>query len=120
MERLDHLVRHEGPPRGKFVACVAAAVLIGTTVAGYGIATYNERPPWGTDIAYEGGYLQAVRIRKADMTGERTQALLTGECAAMERMGMGGDRAVHDPAAWVSGCLDGAAGVPSKNQGFVR
>ncbi|MGW6568006.1 hypothetical protein [Streptomyces sp. NPDC054975] len=112
--------RHEGPPRGKFVACVAAAVLIGTTVAGFGIATYNERPPWGTDIAYEGGYLQAVRIRKADVTGQRTRALLAGECASMERMGMGGDRAVHDPAAWVSGCLDGAANRPSRNQGIVR
>lgn len=112
--------RHQGPPRGKFIACVATAALIGTAVAGYGIARYDEHPPWGRDIAYEGGYLQAVRIRKADLDGERTRALLTGECAAMERRGMGGDRAVHDPGAWVQGCLDGAAGHPSKNQGFVR
>ncbi|MCT4354808.1 hypothetical protein M5362_16890 [Streptomyces sp. Je 1-79] len=112
--------RHEGPPRGKFIACVATVVLIGTAVAGYTVATYDERPPWGTDIAYEGGYLQAVRIRKADVTGERTRALLAGECAAMQRAGMGGDRAVHDPAAWVSGCLDGAGDRPSRNQGIVR
>ncbi|MFF9913536.1 hypothetical protein [Streptomyces sp. NPDC013457] len=112
--------RHEGPPPGKFVACLITAVLVGTAVAGYGIARYNERPPWGTDIAYEGGYLQAVRIRKADPTGERSRAMLSGECAQMERMGMGGGRAVHDPAAWVTGCLDGAAGRPSQNQGLVR
>ncbi|MFG2772474.1 hypothetical protein [Streptomyces sp. NPDC048350] len=52
--------RHQGPPRGKFVACLATAVLIGTAVAGYVVARYDERPPWGTDIAYEGGYVQAV------------------------------------------------------------
>lgn len=38
----------------------------------------------------------------------------------MERQGMGGARAVHDPAAWVAGCLDGAAGRPSRNQGLFR
>ncbi|MFD0143510.1 MULTISPECIES: hypothetical protein [unclassified Streptomyces] len=112
--------RHEGPSRGKFAACLTTAVLVGTAVAGYGIARYDERPPWGTDIAYEGGYLQAVRIRKADVTGERTRALLSGECAEMERTGMGGDRAAHDPAAWVTGCLDGAAGRPSQNQGLLH
>ncbi|MGW2015678.1 hypothetical protein [Streptomyces sp. NPDC001927] len=112
--------RHEGPPRGKFIGCLVVAVLVGTAAAGLVIAEYNERPPWGTDIAYEGGYLQAVRIRKADPTGERARALLNGECVSMERTGMGGDRAVHDPAAWVSGCLDGAAGRPSKNQGLVH
>ncbi|MEU9701873.1 hypothetical protein [Streptomyces sp. NPDC047981] len=111
--------RHVGPPRGKFIACLCAAVLIGTAATGLLIARYNERPPWGTDIAYEGGYLQAVRIRKADPTGERARALLAGECASMRRTGMGGGRAVHDPAAWVAGCLDGAANRPSRNQGLV-
>ncbi|QGZ49801.1 MULTISPECIES: hypothetical protein [Streptomyces] len=114
------MVRQEGPSRGKFTVCLTAAVLFGTAAAWGVVATYHERPPWGTDIAYEGGYLQAVRIRKYDLSGERTRALLAGECAAMERRGMGGDRSVHDPEAWVSGCLDGAAGHPSRNQGVVR
>ncbi|MBT2445010.1 hypothetical protein J7E93_33965 [Streptomyces sp. ISL-36] len=114
------MVRQEGPSRRQFIAGLTAAVVLGTTAAGAVIARYAERPPWGTDIAYEGGYVQAVRIRKYDQDGERTRALLAGECAAMERRGMGGDRAVHDPAAWVSGCLDGAAGRPSRNQGMVR
>ncbi|MFG2867963.1 hypothetical protein [Streptomyces sp. NPDC048338] len=112
--------RHEGPPRGKFIAGLATAALIGTAVAWYGIARYDGRPPWATDIAYEGGYVQAARIRGYDVTGERTRSLLTGECAEMQRLGMGGDRAAHDPAAWVAGCLDGAAGRPSRNQGTVR
>ncbi|MFH8837540.1 hypothetical protein [Streptomyces sp. NPDC017868] len=105
--------RHEGPPRGKFFAVLAAAVVLAAASAGAVIARYDGRPPWGTDIAYEGGYLQAVRIVK-------WRALREGECADMERQGMGGDRAVHDPAAWVEGCLDGAAGRPSRNQGIVR
>ncbi|MEU2236595.1 hypothetical protein [Streptomyces vietnamensis] len=105
--------RHEGPPRGKFFAVLAAAVVLATAAGGAVIARYDEQPPWGTDIAYEGGYLQAVRIAK-------WRALRAGECADMERRGMGGDRAVHDPAAWVEGCLDGAAGRPSRNQGIVR
>ncbi|MEU7035531.1 hypothetical protein ABZ958_17845 [Streptomyces sp. NPDC046237] len=110
MELMD---RHQGPPRGKFVACLATAVLIGTAVAGYVVARYDERPPWGTDIAYEGGYVQAVRIAKF-------RELRDGECADMERTGMGGRPATHDPRAWVAGCLDGAAGRPSRNQGIVR
>ncbi|MEU6619363.1 hypothetical protein ABZ926_01030 [Streptomyces litmocidini] len=105
--------RHEGPSRGKFAVGVTVAVVLATAAAGVLIGEYDERPPWGTDIAYEGGYLQAVRIVK-------WRALREGECALMERQGMGGDRAVHDPAAWVEGCLDGAAGRPSRNQGIVR
>ncbi|MFD7323092.1 hypothetical protein ACFV9D_18675 [Streptomyces sp. NPDC059875] len=105
--------RQEGPSRGKFIASLAAAVLLGTAAAGFLIARYDERPPWGTDIAYEGGYVQAVRIAKF-------RVLRDGECAEMERMGMGGTPATHDPGAWVAGCLDGAAGRPSRNQGIVR
>ncbi|CAM5562653.1 hypothetical protein [Streptomyces tanashiensis] len=112
--------RHEGPSRGKFTAAVTAAAVLATAAAGVLIGQYNERPPWGTDIAYEGGFTQASRIRGYDVDGSRTKALLAGECALMERRGMGGDRAVHDPAAWVEGCLDGAAGRPSRNQGIVR
>ncbi|WP_327163048.1 hypothetical protein [Streptomyces zaomyceticus] len=112
--------RHEGPPRGKFAAGLAGAVVLATTVAGVLIGQYDDRPPWGTDIAYEGGFVQASRIRGYDVDGSRTRALLDGECALMERQGMGGARAVHDPAAWVAGCLDGAAGRPSRNQGIVR
>ncbi|WP_137988317.1 hypothetical protein [Streptomyces vilmorinianum] len=105
--------RQEGPSRGKFIVCLTAAVLLATAAGGLVIARYDERPPWGTDIAYEGGYLQAVRISKL-------RALRDGECAEMERTGMGGERAVHNPRAWVDGCLDGAAGRPSRNQGIVR
>ncbi|MFE7552405.1 hypothetical protein ACFU6J_30950, partial [Streptomyces gardneri] len=64
--------------------------------------------------------VQASRIRGYDVDGTRTKSLLTGECAHMERQGLGGARAAHDPAAWVAGCLDGAAGRPSRNQGLVR
>ncbi|MFD3941453.1 hypothetical protein [Streptomyces sp. NPDC058579] len=103
----------EGPSRGKLVAGVVAFALFGTAVAWGLIDRYNERPPWGTDIAYEGGYVQAVRIAKV-------RPMRDGECEEMERMGMGGERATHAPEAWVAGCLDGAAGRPSTNQGFVR
>ncbi|WP_331909787.1 hypothetical protein [Streptomyces sp.] len=103
----------EGPSRGKFSVSLAAVVLFGTAVAWGLIDRYHDRPPWATDIAYEGGYLQAVRIAK-------WRALRDGECAEMERTGLGGDRAAHDPGAWVAGCLDGAAGRPSRNQGVVR
>ncbi|WP_406059958.1 hypothetical protein OG462_21880 [Streptomyces sp. NBC_01077] len=112
--------RHEGPSRGRFAAGLTVAVVLATAGAGLLIDTYNERPPWGTDIAYEGGFVQASRIRGYDVDGSRTKALLAGECALMERQGMGGDRAVHDPAAWVEGCLDAAAGRQSRNQGIVR
>ncbi|WP_225804104.1 hypothetical protein [Streptomyces sp. NK15101] len=112
--------RHEGPPRGKFAAGFTVAVVLATAAAGVLIGAYDERPPWGTDIAYEGGFVQASRIRGYDTDGSRTKALLAGECALMERQGMGGERAAHDPAAWVEGCLDGAAGRPSRNQGIVR
>ncbi|MFF0276245.1 MULTISPECIES: hypothetical protein [unclassified Streptomyces] len=112
--------RHEGPSRGRFAAGVGTAVVLATAAAGLLIHTYDDRPPWGTDIAYEGGFILASRIRGYDVDGSRTKALLAGECALMQRQGMGGDRAVHDPAAWVAGCLDGAAGRPSRNQGIVR
>lgn len=102
-----------GPSRGKLVVGVVAFALFGTAVAWGLIDRYNERPPWGTDIAYEGGYLTAVRIAKF-------RELRDGECAEMERTGLGGTPATHDPGAWVAGCLDGAAGQPSRNQGIVR
>ncbi|CAM5473099.1 hypothetical protein [Streptomyces narbonensis] len=112
--------RHEGPSRGKFTAAVTAAVTLAVTAVGVVIARYDDRPPWATDIAYEGGFILASRIRGYDVDGSRTKALLAGECALMQRQGMGGDRAVHDPAAWVAGCLDGAAGLPSRNQGLLH
>ncbi|GHB02053.1 hypothetical protein ACIQRS_26360 [Streptomyces termitum] len=112
--------RHEGPPPRTFVPLAVTAALLVLTGAGLLIDAYDERPPWGTDIAYEGGYILASRIRGYDTDGSRTRSLLAGECARMERDGMGGDRAVHDPAAWVEGCLDGAAGHPSRNQGLIR
>ncbi|CAM5590970.1 hypothetical protein STANM309S_00510 [Streptomyces tanashiensis] len=79
--------RHEGPSRGKFTAAVTAAAVLATAAAGVLIGQYNERPPWGTDIAYEGGFTQASRIRGYDVDGSRTKALLAGECALMERRG---------------------------------
>ncbi|MFG3038751.1 hypothetical protein ACGFYZ_17835 [Streptomyces sp. NPDC048330] len=112
--------RHEGPPARKFAPLATAAALLAAAVAWGLVDHYADRPPWGTDIAYEGGYVQAARIRGFDVNGSRTRALLSGECALMERQGLGGARAAHDPAAWVAGCLDGAAGRPSRNQGIVR
>ena len=111
--------RHEGPTPGKFAINLTAAVVLAATAAAVLVARYDDRPPWGTDVAYEGGFVQASRIRGYDTDGSRTKALLAGECALMERQGMGGERAVHDPAAWVAGCLDGAAGRPSRIQGLV-
>ncbi|MFC8171078.1 hypothetical protein [Streptomyces sp. NPDC057325] len=112
--------RHEGPPPRKFVPFAVVGVLAALTGAGLLIGAYNDRPPWGTDIAYEGGYVLASPVRGYDVDGSRTRALVAGGCARLEREGRGGDRAVHDPAAWVAGCLDGAAGRPSRNQGLVR
>ncbi|MER8232294.1 hypothetical protein [Streptomyces sp. NPDC094049] len=112
--------RHQGPPPRKFAAAIAATVLVGTAAVGLLISRYDDRPPWADDIAYEGGFVQASRIRGYDVDGSRVRALLDGECARMERDGMGGARAVHNPARWVQGCLDAAAGLPSKNQGTVR
>ncbi|MFC8584640.1 hypothetical protein ACFUGD_08820, partial [Streptomyces sp. NPDC057217] len=86
--------RHEGPPLRKFVPFAVVGVLAAVTGAGLLIGTYDDRPPWGTDIAYEGGFVLASRIRGYDVDGSRTKALLAGECARMERDGMGGGRAV--------------------------
>ncbi|MFE7586634.1 hypothetical protein ACFU5Y_34305, partial [Streptomyces gardneri] len=112
--------RQVGPSGGMCAAAPPAAGARPAPAAGLLIGTYNDRPPWATDIAYEGGFVQASRIRGYDVDGTRTKSLLTGECALMERQGLGGARAAHDPAAWVAGCLDGAAGRPSRNQGLVR
>lgn len=97
----------------------AAAAAICLTVAGYVIDTYSERPPWGTDIAYEAGFLQGHRIRRHDMDGARVRELLEGGCARMEAEGLGGQKATHNPAEWVAGCVDGAAGRPPRHQGLA-
>ncbi|MER5890982.1 hypothetical protein ABT160_44795 [Streptomyces sp. NPDC001941] len=112
------LVRHRGASRRTAYAALAVLAVF-CTVAAVLVARYNERPPWGTDIAYEGGYIMAVRIVKPDRTGLRAGQLLAGECARMERDGMGGDRARHDPEAWVAGCLDGAAKREPVKQGLL-
>ncbi|MEE1751368.1 hypothetical protein [Streptomyces sp. SP18CS02] len=83
------------------------------------ITTYHERPPWGTDIAYEAGFVQGTRIRQYDVHGDRVRELLGGGCARMETEGLGGPKATHNPAEWVAGCLDGAAGRPSRHQGLA-
>ncbi|MER7107041.1 hypothetical protein [Streptomyces sp. NPDC000229] len=113
------LVRHRGPKRRVFWSAVAAAVALAATVGGYAIHAYDGRPPWGTDIAYEAGFLQGNRIRHSDVTGERVRELLGGGCARMEAEGLGGRKATHNPAVWVAGCLDGAAGRPSRHQGLA-
>lgn len=102
-----------------FWSVVAAAVTLVVTVSGYTVRAYGERPPWGTDIAYEAGFLQGSRVRQFDMSGERVRDLLDGGCARMEAQGLGGRKATHNPAVWVAGCLDGAAGRPSRHQGLA-
>jgi hypothetical protein len=114
------LVRHRGPSRSKSAAARAAATALVVAVAAVVIGRYNDRPPWGDDVAYEAGYLHATRIRQADMTGEPTKDLLTGGCARMESDGTGGPRATHNPRLWVTGCLDGAAGEVPAEQGLFH
>ncbi|RST18004.1 hypothetical protein E2C00_12995 [Streptomyces sp. WAC05374] len=113
------LVRHRGPRRRVFWSTVAAAVTLALAVGGHAIRTYDERPPWGSDIAYEAGYLQGNRVRHHDRTGDRVRDLLAGGCARMEAEGLGGRKATHNPALWVAGCLDGVAGRPSRHQGLA-
>ncbi|ORT57862.1 hypothetical protein [Streptomyces sp. CB03238] len=113
------LVRHRGPKRWVFWSAVGAAVALVVTVGGHTIGAYGERPPWGTDIAYEAGFLQGNRTRHYDVTGERVRDLLEGGCARMEAEGLGGRKATHNPAVWVAGCLDGAAGRPPRHQGLA-
>ncbi|MGA4801419.1 hypothetical protein [Streptomyces lavendulocolor] len=117
--RQTELVRHRGPGRRAFWGLTGAAVALAATVGALAVGAYGERPPWGTDIAYEAGYLQGNRVRHHDMTGERVRDLLDGGCARREAAGLGGPKATHDPAAWVAGCLDGAAGRPSRHQGLA-
>lgn len=114
------LVRHRGPSRRAFAAFGTAATATPIAVAGCVIATYDEHPPWGPQIAYEAGYVQGTRIRHRDVRGELGPELLDGGCARLEQEGLGGTRATHDPARWVEGCLDGAAGRPSKHQGLLE
>jgi hypothetical protein len=115
----DALVRHRGPGRRTVLSAGAAAlaVLLGATA--YAIDAYHERPPWGSDIAYEAGYVLGSRVRHHDVRGERVRALLDGGCARMEAQGLGGRKATHNPALWVAGCLDGAAGRPFAHQGLA-
>lgn len=102
-----------------FWSVAGAAVALTAAVGGTVIGAYGERPPWGSDIAYEAGYLQGNRTRHHDPTGERVRDLLAGGCARLEDGGLGGRKATHDPGAWVAGCLDGAAGRPSRHQGLA-
>ncbi|SDM27973.1 hypothetical protein [Streptomyces wuyuanensis] len=114
------LVRHRGPSRKKRAALLAAATAVVVALAGLLIHQYNDRPPWADDVAYEGGYLLANRIRKADATGERTKELLDGGCARLLREGAGARRATHKPGLWVAGCLDAAAGREPTKQGLFH
>ncbi|MFE7775468.1 hypothetical protein ACFU5O_16510 [Streptomyces sp. NPDC057445] len=114
------LVRHRVPSRAKLITLLVAAGLLGACLAALLVRQYNDRPPWGDDVAYEGGYIVGNRVRQTDMTGERTKALLSGGCARAEAEGRGGRRATHNQRLWVAGCVDGAAGRQSTHQGLVR
>ncbi|MDI9887713.1 hypothetical protein QMZ92_25925 [Streptomyces sp. HNM0645] len=83
-------------------AVLTAAAAVVATLAGLLIHQYNDRPPWADDVAYKGGYLLANRIRKADVTGERTRELRGGGCARLLRAGAGARRATHNPGLWVA------------------
>ncbi|MFG3496168.1 hypothetical protein [Streptomyces sp. NPDC047928] len=111
--------RHRGPARGKTLAACAAAVAVVVAAGGAAIHTYGERPPWGDDIAYEAGFVTGNRIRHHDRDGHLTRDLLDGGCARMRDQGVGGPKAAHNPGRWVEGCLDGAAGRPSRHQGLM-
>ncbi|EFG08076.1 Hypothetical protein SCLAV_3005 [Streptomyces clavuligerus] len=113
------LARHSGPSRRTrlIASAVGAAVLFGG--GGLLVRQYNDRPPRADDIAYESGYLYSNRIRQGDPTGELVEKLLSGECVLLERDGYGGRNATFNPALWIEGCLDGAAGRPSREQGLV-
>ncbi|GGT20599.1 hypothetical protein [Streptomyces purpureus] len=113
------LVRHSGPPRKALFTWIAVAAALCTAVGAAIAWRYNDRPPWGSEIAYEAGYIHATRIRQADVKGDRVPELLGGGCVQMEFYGVGGQKATHDPGAWVAGCLDGAAGRPSSHQGLA-
>ncbi|MGW7364291.1 hypothetical protein ACWGI8_12890 [Streptomyces sp. NPDC054841] len=112
------LVRHRGPSPRKLTAVIAAAVVLVAALTAVLIHKYNDRPPWGDDIAYEAGYVKGMRIRKSDPSGKWTKDLLSGGCARMESEGLGGRKATHNPGLWVAGCLDGAAGRASNKQGL--
>ncbi|MFD7609956.1 hypothetical protein [Streptomyces sp. NPDC059828] len=114
-------VHHRVPGRrGRVLTALVACALLGAAGAAFLIWRFNDRPPWGDDVAYEGGYIMGTRIRQADVTGERTKELLSGGCARLLAEGLGGRRATHNSPLWVTGCLDGAAGRPSTHQGLVR
>ncbi|GLF96628.1 hypothetical protein [Streptomyces yaizuensis] len=115
----DSPVRHSGPSRRTLLT---VAAVVGTLLLGGGtlvVQRYNDRPPRADDIAYESGYLYSNRIRQADHTGELVRKLLNGECVLLEAEGYGGTNATYNPQLWVEGCLDGAAGRPSREQGLI-
>ncbi|MFD5427235.1 hypothetical protein [Streptomyces sp. NPDC127084] len=115
-------VRHRvrGRRRGRVLTVLTACAFSAAVLAAFLIWRFNDRPPWGDDVAYEGGYIMGTRIHQADVTGERTKELLSGGCARLLAEGAGGHRATHNRPLWVAGCLDGAAGRPSAHQGLVR
>ncbi|MFF8831955.1 hypothetical protein [Streptomyces sp. NPDC015131] len=102
-----------------FWSVVATAVVLMGGGGGYAVASYAERPPWAADIAYEAGFLHGNRVRHHDLTGEQVRSLLDGGCDRARAEGRGGRKARLDPALWVAGCLDGAAGKPPRHQGLA-
>lgn len=93
-----------------------AAVLTGAALL---VTAYAEHPPWAPDIAYEAGYVKAKRIRGYDLHGDLVPALLAGGCAREAQDTEENPKAGHDPQRWTRGCLDGAAGRPSRHQGLA-
>lgn len=113
------LVRHRGPSRRRLLAAGATAAALLLALSVLVVTRYSQRPPGAERIAYEGGYLKGVRVRQRDVRGDLVPELLAGGCARMAREGPGGERAALAPDLWVEGCLDGAAGHPSRHQGLL-
>ncbi|WP_371656064.1 MULTISPECIES: hypothetical protein [unclassified Streptomyces] len=112
--------RTPGRPRLKTLGAIAAAVTLLLTAVSYAVWEYNDRPPWADDIAYESGFIAGSRARHYDRTGAEARKLLKGGCERWRSAGRGGEKAGYNPALWVEGCRDGAAGRQARKQGMAH
>ncbi|MER5768879.1 hypothetical protein [Streptomyces sp. NPDC001985] len=108
-----------GPSRRALLRVVALAATALFTGAWLVIDQYNDRPPWADDVTYEAGYLHGNRVKQYDRDGALTADLLAGGCQRLAEDGTAGAKAEHDPELWVRGCLDGATGKVSAEQGLL-
>ncbi|WP_338671366.1 hypothetical protein V1460_00055 [Streptomyces sp. SCSIO 30461] len=84
------LVRHRvRGRRGRVLTVLMVCALSGAAVAAFLIWRFNDRPPLGDDVAYEGGHIMGTRIRQADVQGDRTKELLSGGCGRRAREAAG-------------------------------